>query len=161
MASCDEKLAMCSKLGATATVNYKTHPNFSEQVLELTNGRGVNVIEDPVLGGDHFNQNLSSLAMDSRWVLYGSMGGIKVKEANMAKLLMKRSSILTSTLRNRNDHYKSDLVWRFKNETASLFKEGKLKPVVDKVFGLSEVAEAHRYLESNKNVGKVVLRYDL
>jgi len=56
----------------------------------MTDGRGVDLVFDPVLGGDHFNENLNAVGMDCRWVIYGSMGGIKVREANMAKLLMKR-----------------------------------------------------------------------
>jgi NADPH:quinone reductase-like Zn-dependent oxidoreductase len=78
--------------------------------MRLTEGRGVNIIQDPILGGTHFNQNLSCLSMDARWVLYGSMGGIKVENAPMAKLLMKRASLLSSTLRNRTDGYKANLI---------------------------------------------------
>lgn len=53
--------------------------------------------------------------MDSRWVIYGSMGGIKVQEANFIKLLSKRAFILTSTLRNRTDCYKTDLIKEMEN----------------------------------------------
>ena len=67
------------------------------------------MILDPVLGS-FFQENLECLGMDARWVIYGSMGGIKVKEANMMKLMGKRASILTSTLRNRDDNYKAELI---------------------------------------------------
>jgi len=77
--------------------------------MSLTQGRGVDVIQDPIVGGPHF-KNLSCLSMDARWVLYGSMGGIKVENANMAKLLMKRASLISTTLRNRTDPYKANLL---------------------------------------------------
>ena len=48
--------------------------------------------------------------MDSRWVIYGAMGGVKIKEANMMRLMGKRASIMTTTLRNRSDAYKTDLI---------------------------------------------------
>lgn len=51
--------------------------------MEATEYFGVDVIEDPVVGGMHFNENLKSLKVDARWILYGSMGGIKVRKANM------------------------------------------------------------------------------
>ena len=68
------------------------------------------MIQDPVLGGTNFNQNLDSLAMDSRWVIFGSMGGLKVDNANLVKPLLKRSSILFSTLKSRSDDYKAELI---------------------------------------------------
>ena len=89
------------------------------------------------------------------------MGGIKVENANMAKLLMKRASILSSTLRNRTDDYKSDLLSQMTTTCSPLFEKDELKVVIDKTFMLSDVAEAHRYVESNKTIGKVVLINDL
>ena len=76
----------------------------------MTDGQGADLILDPVLG-TFFEDNLDCLAMDARWIIYGSMGGFRVKEgANLLKLLSKRGSILTSTLRNRDDAYKTELI---------------------------------------------------
>lgn len=83
---------------------------FSEKILEYTQGRGVDVIFDPIMSGPNFNENLNSIAMDSKWVIFGSMGGPKLSEpAQIVKLLMKRGNILTTTLRNRSDEYKTQL----------------------------------------------------
>lgn len=79
------------------------------------------MIEDPVLGGQNFNQNLDCLAMDSRWVIYGSMGGIKANDANLVKPLLKRSSILFSTLKSRTDEYKAELIHRMFDECRPKF----------------------------------------
>ena len=78
----------------------------------------------------------------------------------MVKLLMKRASILCSTLRNRTDPYKTDLIEKVYGEKAR-FERGELKPIIDQVMNLSEVAEAHNYVESNRSIGKVVLINDL
>lgn len=100
---------MCRKLGSFDGINYKQTPLFSERVKLITDGDGVDVIMDPVLGS-FFEENLNCLGYDSRWVIYGSMGGIKVIDANFMKLLNKRAFILTSTLRNRTDEYKTELI---------------------------------------------------
>lgn len=100
--------------------------------------------------------------MDARWVMYGTMGGALVTgDVNFAKVFEKRASIITTTLRNRPTAYKKELCSRFTRDCIHLFENGTLKPVVDKVMKLSEVAEAHRYVESNANIGKVVLINDL
>lgn len=100
--------------------------------------------------------------MDSRWVMYGTMGGIKVTpEANFAKLITTRSSIIATTLRNRSDDYKGRLCSMFAEEIIPAFERKELTPVIDRVMKLSEVSEAHRYVESNASIGKVVLINDL
>ena len=72
VASNKAKLDFCRDvLGACHVINYKETPNFAELVKKFTDGEGVNVIQDPVLGGSNFNQNLECLAIDSRWVIYG------------------------------------------------------------------------------------------
>ena len=91
VASSAEKLDFCKELGAIGGVNYRENPQWGKQVLEFTNGRGVDLIFDPVLGGPNFNENLDVLAMDSRWVLYGTMGGISIEKAPLVKLLGKRA----------------------------------------------------------------------
>ena len=98
-------------MGANFTINYKETPDYASLIKEFTNGKGVDVIQDPVLGGTNFKQNLDSLAMDSRWVIYGSMGGLKPADnASLIKPLLKRSSILFSTLKSRSNSYKAKLV---------------------------------------------------
>jgi len=96
-------------LGSFDGVNYLQFPNYSARVKLITDEEGVDVILDPILGS-FFNENLECLGMDSRWVIYGAMGGIKVQNANMLKLLNKRGSIHTTTLRNQNNEYKKGLI---------------------------------------------------
>lgn len=74
---------------------------------------------------------MNSIAVDGRWVMYGTMGGLKVENANFTKLILKRGSIIASTLRNRSDEYKTDLIRRFERDCIPAFENGKLKPIVD------------------------------
>lgn len=99
--------------------------------------------------------------MDSRWVIYGSMGGLKVDSANLVKPLLKRSQILFSTLKSRSDDYKAQLVRDMYEECRPKFISGELRPIIDRQFKLSEVAQAHAYIESNQSIGKVILTNDL
>ena len=95
------------------------------------------------MGGQNFLQNLSSVSMDSRWVIFGSMGGLKIKEANLVKLLLTRSSIRFSTLRSRSDEYKADLIRQMMNFCKSKFESEEIRPIIDRQYNLSEVNEAH------------------
>ena len=92
------------RLGAFDGINYKQYPHFSDRVKLITNHEGVDVILDCILG-TVFNCNLESLGMDSRWIVYGAMGGVKISEANMVRLLNKRATMIATTLRNRDDQY--------------------------------------------------------
>lgn len=99
--------------------------------------------------------------MDSRWVIYGSMGGIKADDANLVKPLLKRSSILFSTLKSRTDDYKAQLISEMYDFCQPRFASGELTPIIDREYPLSRVAEAHAYIESNASIGKVILTNDL
>ena len=115
---------------------------------------------DPVLGS-FFDENLNCLGLDSRWVIYGSMGGIKVVEANFMKLLNKRAFILTSTLRNRTDEYKAELIQDMARDLTPGFLSGELKPIIDQTFVMSDAKLALSYMQDNLNIGKIVLISDL
>ena len=123
VSSSHSKLERCKAIGAFAGVNYKQYPSFADRVQLYTDGDGANVITDPVMG-NFFNCNLECLAYDARWVIYGFMGGIHIKEANMMKLLNKRASIFTSTLRNRSNEYKSQLISDCERDLIPGFKSG-------------------------------------
>jgi tumor protein p53-inducible protein 3 len=90
------------QLGADHVFDYKVP--FSDAVQLKSSKKGVNTVFDPVMSGPAFNENLKCLSMDAKWVIYGTMGGPKLTEpAELARLLLKRASILTSTLRSRDD----------------------------------------------------------
>ena len=110
------------------------------------------------IGGDYWQKNLASLAVDGRWVLYGTMGGGDVNGPLLSGLLRKRGQLLATTLRSRSVAEKAELVAGFVEKVLPLFESGVFKAVVDSVYPLEQVVEAHRKMEANHNKGKIVLR---
>ncbi|XP_041668850.1 quinone oxidoreductase PIG3 [Cheilinus undulatus] len=152
-----EKLKMAENLGAAAGYNYKEE-KFAQRVQGFTGGKGANVILD-CIGGANWEQNVSSLATDGRWVLYGTMGGRGVEGDLLGKLLSKRGHLLCSLLRSRSLQYKGELVEAFSSRVLPHFSNqpASLKPVIDSTFNLEDIAEAHRHMEANKNIGKIII----
>lgn len=146
---------ICRELGAARTIDYRSE-DFAEAVLSFTQQRGVDIIID-FIAANYFQQNLQSLALDGRMIMLALMGGIKVPGANLAPILFKRLQITGSTLRSRSLDYKIRLTQEMYSHTEAHFASGKLRPVIDSVFPWREVADAHRYMEGNKNQGKVLL----
>lgn len=150
-----EKLDYCRSLGAGIGINYKEQ-DFAEEVLKETNGVGADVILD-FIGASYWEKNLKSIAVDGRWVLIGMLGGSKVDEIDLMSLMGKRVHLKGTLLTPRSDDYKQELTNDFAKNALPLFKQGKLKAIVDRVFPMKETSEAHRHMESNKNIGKIIV----
>jgi len=157
VAGTEAKLDQARELGAKLAVNYKLE-DFSQKVLDVTNGRGVDLILDCV-GASFWEKNAAAIATDGRWVLYGLLGGGSVNGNILAKLLRKRATLTATTLRARDLKYKASLVSAFTERALPEFNkpDAKLKVVVDQVLPLDQIAEAHRAMEANENSGKIVL----
>ncbi len=153
-AGTSEKVARCRELGANTAVNYREQ-DFAEVIAEKTNGEGVDVILDMV-GADYFERNLSSLATGGRLVFISSLSGSKV-ELDIRKLMAKRASIKGSTLRARPLEEKVALKEAFTQQFWEALERGRVKPVVDRVFGVQDAEAAHAYMQGNKNIGKLLL----
>jgi tumor protein p53-inducible protein 3 len=159
-----EKIDRCKELGAENGFNYKDQDvSWSDALLEATNGQGVDIVLDCV-GQSHVEGNLAVLATDSRWVLFGLMGGRSVNGENFLRRIMsKRISLKSTTLRARSKDYKKVLLSRFATEALPHFLPvngsdvAKLKLVVDSSFPLRETAKAYERMSANLNVGKIVL----
>ncbi|XP_043918694.1 quinone oxidoreductase PIG3 [Protopterus annectens] len=153
-----EKLQMASKLGAAAGFNYKEE-DFSRHVIDFTGGIGVDVILDCV-GGTFWEKNVCCLGMDGRWILYGVLGAAEVHGDILGKLLAKRGNLLTSLLRSRTVEYKAQLIKSFLENAWPYFSDDKipqLQLVIDSTFGIDKIADAHRRMEGNENIGKIVV----
>ncbi|WP_242923490.1 NAD(P)H-quinone oxidoreductase [Pontibacter liquoris] len=151
----EQKLAACLVLGAHKAINYKEVP-FEDEVLAYTNSEGVNVLVD-FIGGPYFNQNIDCLRADGRMVLLATLGGGKVDAFDLRKMLAKRLQVTGSTLRSRSRDYQIKLTQEMSAFALPLFRNGSIKPVIDSVFNWQQAAEAHRYMEENRNIGKIVL----
>lgn len=154
-AGSEEKLAFCRELGADVIINYKEE-SFDTVVLEKTNNRGVDLILDFV-GASYWEKNLRSAAVDSRWVLIGTLGGSGVAGFEISDLMQKRIQMTGTGLTPRSDAYKANLSQELIQKTAHLFENGAIKPIIDTTFSFHEVKKAHDYMEANKNIGKIIL----
>jgi len=155
-AGSDDKLRTCAELGASLTWNYK-HGSFLPAVMESSDKLGVNLILDFV-GEPYFEDNISALALDGRIIFLALMGGSQIQNFNLRNLMTKRIRLIGSTLRNRSLEYKINLTREFTEFALSRFASGKLKPVIDKIYSWKDVKEAHEYMETNRNTGKIVLK---
>ena len=153
-AGSEDKLARAADLGLDVGVNYH-EADFAEVIAEDTGGAGVNVILD-VIGAPYWERNLASLAVRGRLVLVGTMGGGRL-ETNLGLLMGKRLRVHGTVLRARPLEEKAALTQIFARRHLGHFASGQLVSVVDRVYPLDEVAEAHRHMESNANFGKIVL----
>ncbi|MGB3400007.1 MAG: NAD(P)H-quinone oxidoreductase [Candidatus Deferrimicrobiaceae bacterium] len=152
------KISRCLDLGAGAGWNYREGP-FAAWVSARTEGRGVDLILD-LVGALYFEQNIKSLAEDGKLILIGTMGGAVAERVNLLDLLFRRLQILGTSLRSLDTAMRIGLTQRFSGFALPRFADGRLRPVIDSVCDWTEVASAHLRMESNENVGKIVLRID-
>jgi putative PIG3 family NAD(P)H quinone oxidoreductase len=148
------KVVACASLGADAAIDY-THADFVDELSSLTGGHGADVILD-VIGGDYVDRNLQAVAVKGRVIQVGQMGG-GATSVNLGLLMPKRACIIGTVLRARPIEEKVALTRRFAAEVLPLFDAGVLRPVIDSRYPLERIADAHRYMESNANVGKIVI----
>lgn len=153
-AGSDEKCAYCEDLGAERAINYKTQ-SFAKEIKELTAKRGVDVILDMV-GGPYVQDDIACAAEDGRIVQIAFLKGPRV-QLDLMPLMLKRLTLTGSTLRPRSLKFKARLAQELQQKVWPLLENGAIKIVIDKVFPLEEAAEAHRRMESNAHMGKIVL----
>lgn len=125
-------------------------------ILEQTNYWGVDIILD-FIGGPNLQPNIRSLANGGKLILIALMGGYNVNDINLIPVLQKHLTITGTTLRSRSLAYKAQLVKAFADKYLQHFATGTIHPVVDSVFKLEDIADAHRYMEGNKNTGKILI----
>jgi putative PIG3 family NAD(P)H quinone oxidoreductase len=149
-----DKVQACRDLGASLVVDYTTQ-DFVKEVADFTQGRGVEVVLD-VIGGDYTVRNVACLALRGRIIQVGTMAGPS-KDFNVASLMGKRASIIGTVLRPRPKEEKIAVSQAFAEALLPDFDAGVLKPIIDKRFTLDQIVEAHRHMEANANVGKIVV----
>jgi NADPH:quinone reductase-like Zn-dependent oxidoreductase len=143
-ASTDAKLAAARALGADETINHATGDIVAE-VKRLTGRRGAEVVIDHV-GAATFEKSVVAAAKGGRIVVCGATSGYEPK-LNLRHLFWRQLSVLGSTMASKARLF----------TLMDLFAAGRLRPVVDRVLPLAEVAAAHKLLESRAIFGKLVL----
>jgi NADPH:quinone reductase-like Zn-dependent oxidoreductase len=142
-----------NELGATAAFNYK-ETSFDQEIMKQTGGKGVDLIVD-FIGADYFQKNINALARDGRWVVLGLMSGKVLDKVDIGQILYKRIRIEGSTLRSRDENYQGQLRDRLEKYLPQ-FDSGELKIFVDTVLPFEDIVKAHKLLEANKTMGKII-----
>jgi NADPH2:quinone reductase len=148
------KAKACTALSAIRAINYRDE-DFVEIVREVTHGHGADVILDMV-GGEYVERDLKTAALDGRIVQIAFLQGSKV-ELNLMPLMLRRLTLTGSTLRAQSSQAKARMAKSIEERIWPLIEAGKLKPMIDSTFKLTDAADAHRRIDDPEHIGKIVL----
>ena len=152
-ASSEEKLAMCRELGADETINY-SEQDLKTAVKELTGGKGVDVVYDPV-GGDYAEPALRGMAWNGRYLVVGFAAG-PIPEIPLNLALLKGCSIV-GVFWGRFIAEEPAVHLQNIEDLWGLFAEGKLKPAINDVFSLEDYEKAYDVMTGRLARGKVII----
>jgi NADPH2:quinone reductase len=153
-----ERLARCRELGADITINYREQ-DFVAEVQAATDGHGADVVLDN-MGAKYLGPNVAVLAIGGRLMVIGMQGGNR-GELNLGALLVKRGSVIATTLRGRpveGPDGKRRIIEDVRERLWPLVVTGEIRPVIHEILPITRAAEAHRALEEGSVFGKMVLR---
>ncbi|MBY6092596.1 NAD(P)H-quinone oxidoreductase [Maritimibacter alkaliphilus] len=147
-----QKCEACVALGAEAAFNYRE----ADFVAEMRERGGADLILDMV-GGDYIPRNLDALADDGRLVQIAFLQGAEVT-LNMTQVMTRRLTVTGSTLRPQSHAAKAQIARALETEVWPQIAAGRIGPVMDSEYPLSEAAAAHARLEGSTHIGKIVLK---
>lgn len=150
----EQKCRACEALGADAAFDYQTQ-DFVKEVKCLTDGQGADVILDMV-GGDYIQRNFSAAAREGRIVNIAFLKGGEAT-VNFLPLMLKRLTLTGSTLRAQSDAVKVQVARELEQTIWPLIASGAIRPLISERCALADVAQAHRLMESNRLIGKILL----
>jgi NADPH2:quinone reductase len=149
-----EKVEVCRKLGAEVAIDYQAE-DFVAAVKEATDGKGANVIYDPV-GGDVFDQSLRCIAWEGRLLVIGfTSGRIPAAAAN---LVLLKNVAVTGVHFGAYARHDPGIFRRTHDELVALYEAGRIDPLVHRVLPLEEAVAGLTDLANRRTVGKVVVR---
>jgi NADPH:quinone reductase-like Zn-dependent oxidoreductase len=146
--SSDSKLARARSLGADVTVNYRERPDWNDAVLDATDGRGADLVIDPV-GGDNLTRSIAAARHGGAVAAVGFLGGGSVA-LDMLPIIFREVRVQGS-----NGGSVADLA-----SAVAEIAAHRIEPVIDRVFGVDEMAEAYRYMASGAHFGKLGVRIE-
>jgi putative PIG3 family NAD(P)H quinone oxidoreductase len=149
-----KKKKFMEQLGSTLTINYQNE-DFEEVIKKEL--KGVDVILD-IVGGEYFQKNINILNKFGRLINIAYLQGPIVK-ANLLPIMLKRLIVTGSTLRIRSDEEKQNIRDSIKTHIWPLFENEAINMIIDKKFSFNDVKKAHEYMENNKNIGKLLLKF--
>ena len=131
-------------------------PDFHQAVLDATAGRGANLAVNTV-GGTVFAENLRSLAFQGRMGIVGYVDGVLQAPLDLETLHAKRLVVFGVSNKLRTPAQRAQGIARFRDEILPAFADGRIQPLIDKVFGFDALEQAKAHMESNQHTGKIVL----
>ncbi len=152
------KCEFCKTIGADISINYHKE-DFFEKINKITDGNGVNLILD-IVGGSYIPKNINLLAKDGKLVQIALMQGNKF-EVNFLDLLLKRITLICSTLRPQSIKQKSKIAKSLQKNVWPLLDNGIIRPIIHKIFPLEQAEQAHKLMESSKHIGKILLQNNI
>ncbi|TVZ57654.1 NADPH:quinone reductase-like Zn-dependent oxidoreductase [Flavobacteriaceae bacterium MAR_2010_105] len=144
--SSDEKLKKAKALGAHHTINYKTHKDWIQEVMNFTSGQGVNQVVD-VVGGSHISESLKCIKSEGIISMVGVIDGATFGSINTGTIMYKAAKI-QGIETGSTEMYQRMLI---------AMNLHKVKPVINKVFPFDKVPEALSYLKNGSHFGKVCI----
>ena len=154
-AGSNEKCRALEARGATRAINYKTE-NFEAVLTEMGLNNRIHVILD-MIGGDYIQKNLNIAAPEARIVNIAYMRGFKA-DVNFAPLLMKRITMTGSTLRAQTFAQKAVMVQEIMEHIYPHLESGKIKPIIDSIYPLEQIEQAHGHMEGGQHMGKIIIK---
>jgi NADPH2:quinone reductase len=151
-----EKIERAEELGLADGVEVlDDFAPLTARVMEWTGNRGVDVVLD-LAGGPYTAASLRMMATRGRLMLVGLVAGAEAR-VDLRRVLSARLTIIGTMLRHRSIVEKAAASRAFARDVLPWLTSGLVKPVIDRVYSLDDIAEAHRHMESNASFGKIVL----
>jgi NADPH:quinone reductase len=152
----EEKLKKLSSLGLDVAIQTRK-PDFSKKILEVTGGKGADLVVNNV-GGSVFAECVKSLGYEGRLATVGYVDGVMKAEVDIEALHSKRLRLFGVSNKMRTGAQRAVTVQGFIRDFLPLFASGKLKPVIDRVYDFKDLPAAKARMESDAHVGKIVVR---
>src|SRR5688500_4043960 len=152
----EDKLKKLLPLGLDVPIQTR-NPDFSKKVLDVTGGKGVDLVVNNV-GGSVFAECVKSLGYEGRLATVGYVDGVMKAEMDIEALHSKRLKLFGVSNKMRNAAQRGVTVEGFKRDFLPLFESGKLKPVIDRVYDFNDLPAAKARMEADAHVGKIVVR---
>ena len=151
-----QKLAKLQPLGLDSAI-VSHGADFHDAVIEATANHGADLVVNTV-GGTIFSECLRSLAFQGRIAMVGYLDHVVASDIDLAALHAKRLRIFGVSNKHRDAAGRSQTTRGFIKDLLPAFADGRIKPVIDRVFAFDQMPEAKRYMESDAQTGKIVLR---
>ena len=151
-----EKLARLKEYGLDVAICMRG-PGFAAQVMEITNGVGANLVVNTV-GGTVFAEDIRCMAFEGRLAMVGYVDGVLRADLDLQALHAKRLNLYGVSNKLRNADQRAEFLPEFKAELLPAIADGRIKPLVDKVFPFAQLDQAKAMMETDQAVGKIVVR---